>query len=191
MENDGILLTDRLFVRKLKDGDQDLVFQITQESSLFSTLPQNEEYTDIYRKSSWEEVNISNIFNAMMFLRDTGEFVGKICMQFIDKPLPELGIDILKKHRNHGYGPEVITAFSEWYAKKFGLTEYKVRISKENSHSIHVFEQLGAEFIGTSSFVSEAALDVIKNMLPDANLSELSQDSVREYLMKLPMTDRR
>lgn len=63
----------------------------------------------------------------------------------------------------------------------------KVRISKDNAHSIHIFEKLGAKFIGATSFVSDNAIDMIQELLPDANLSEFSKDRVREYILELPV----
>ncbi len=179
-----IAYTDRLYLRMLEEADEELVFQILLESSTIKLFQNNAELADRFRKANWEEVTVSTTVNALVFVSATNEFVGKVCMQFTDKPLPELGIDILKKHQNKGFGPEAIKAFGSWCTKKRALPAIKVRISKDNSHSIHVFEKLGAEFIGSTSYVSEASLDYFKKALPNANLDELSQDSVREYLLR-------
>ena len=179
-----IAYTDRLYLRMLEETDEEFVFQILSEYSSIKLFQNNSELANLYRKANWEEVTGPTTVNALIFTKDTNEFVGKVCMQFVDKPMPELGIDILKKYQNKGYGPEAIIAFSDWYTKKHSLPAVKVRISKDNSHSIHIFEKLGAEFIGSTSYVSEASLDYFKKTLPDANLDELSQDSVREYLLR-------
>ena len=182
-----IAATERLTIRQIEDGDQDLVYNLSQESSLMSNLPKDDEYVKIYRKVCWDETNSPNTYNGMVFLKDSGVFVGKICMQHTDSNLPELGIDVMRACQNHGYGPEAIVAFCNWYSVTFGLTEVKVRISEENAHSIHVFEKLGAEYDKATSYFSADALAALKEKLPDADLSVLSQESVRDYLLRLPV----
>lgn len=184
---DIIAITERLILRLMDEGDKENIFKLAMESPLLSNLPRDESYMDLYRKASWEEVSTPNTFNVLMFLKEDNSFVGKVCMQFIDKPLPELGIDILSSFRNKGYGPEAIIAFCNWYSENKGLPKVKVRISKENSHSVYVFEKLGAEFQDSTSYISENSIDMIRQMLPDADLSELSKNSVREYILHLPL----
>ena len=185
--SDFIATTERLLIRQIEDGDQDLVYNLSQESSLMSNLPKDDEYVKIYRKVCWDETNSPNTYNGMVFLKDSGVFVGKICMQHTDSNLPELGIDVMRACQNHGYGPEAIVAFCNWYSATFGLAEVKVRISEENAHSIHVFEKLGAEYDKATSYFSTDALVAMKAKLPDADLSILSQESVRDYLLRLPI----
>ena len=182
-----IAITKRLYIREIEDGDQDLVYELSQESSLFSDMPRDDEFVALYKKYNWEEANSPCTYNGMIFRKDTDEFVGKICMQFTDREVPELGIDIMNAMKNFGYGPEAIEAFCTFYWSKTGVAKIKVRISKSNSHSIHIFEKLGAEYIGSTSYVSENSLDMMRELLPDADLGELSQDSVREYILHLPM----
>lgn len=186
--SDLIATTARLVIRKIKDGDQDLVYGLSQESSLLANFLKDDEYVELYRKVCWDETNDHNTYNGMIFLKDSGKFVGKICMQHIDRDLPELGIDIMKAHQNHGYGPEAIIAFCNWYSVTYGLREAKVRISQENTHSIHIFEKIGAKYDQATSYLSKDALDALKEKLTDADLSVLSQNSVRNYLLQLPVS---
>ena len=186
--SDFIATTDRLFIRKIEDSDQDLVYALSQESSLLSSFPKDDEYVDLYRKVCWDETNSPNTYNGMIFIKDSGEFVGKVCMQHIDRELPELGIDIAKVFQNHGYGPEAIIAFCNWYSATYGLRVVKVRISEENAHSMHIFEKLGAEYDKATSYLSEDALNALREKLPDADLSVLSQNSVRDYLLQIPFS---
>jgi len=182
-----IATTERLYIREIEEGDQDLVYALSQESSVLSGVQQDEEYVELYKKFNWEEATKPTIYNGMVFLKDTDEFVGKICMQYIDRPTPELGIDIMKAYHNNGYAPESIRAFCNYYFNSRGVAEIMVRISKENNHSMHVFEKLGAEYVRSTSFVSENSLDMMQQLLPDADLTELSQNSVKEYLLRLPL----
>lgn len=183
-----IATTERLFIRKIEDGDQDLVYALSQESSLLSSFPKEDEYAELYRKVCWDETNSPNTYNGMIFVKDSGEFVGKVCMQYTDRELPELGIDITKVSQNRGYGPEAIVAFCNWYSAVYGLRVVKVRISKENAHSMHVFEKLGAEYDKATTYLSKDALNALREKLPDADLSVLSQNSVRDYLLQIPIS---
>lgn len=180
-----ITTTERLLLREICEADKERVFHLSGGSTLLENTFQTEGFAEIFQQYCWEEVNAPNTYNCMAFRRDNGEFIGKVCMQYTDKPMPELGIDICKEYRGQGYGPEVIIAFCNWYAKKHQLPEIKVRISKNNTHSIHVFEKLGARFIGSTSFVSDNTIDTIKEFLPDADMSEFSKDRVREYIIDL------
>lgn len=181
-----ITTTSRLVIRKIEDGDQDLVYNISREIPALESFQEDCEFLKLYREVCWNETNSPNIYNGMIFLKDSGIFVGKICMQNIDHAVPELGIDIMKAHQNCGYGPEAIIAFCNWYSATYKIYEIKVRIREENTHSIHVFEKLGAKCDKATSYFSKDVQDVIKRQLPDADLSVLSQNSVKDYLLQLP-----
>lgn len=92
----------------------------------------------------------------------------------------------MRSMQNRGYGPEAIVVFCRYYFELRKIDQVKVRISKDNKHSIHIFEKLGAQFVRSTSFVSENSLAMMRELLSDADLSELSQDSVREYVLHLP-----
>lgn len=187
IDSNLIAQTKRLFIRKIEVDDQDLIYSLYQETSLSSSPAKDDKFTELYHKVFWNETNRPNIYNGMIFLNCSGAFVGRICMQHIDSPLPELGIDIMKAYQNQGYGPEAIVAFCNWYSAKFGLHKIKVRIQKENTHSIHIFEKLGAEYNVSSPYFSNEILDVLKTKLPHSDLSSLTQNNIRDYLLQLPI----
>lgn len=182
-----ITTTKRLHMRKMKDGDQDLLYSISREASFFSSVQISSEFEELYRQINWKENNAPDIYNAMIFLNDSGDFIGKICMQNIDRDLPELGIDILKAYQNQGYGPEAIIAFCNWYFLTYGLRKVKVRIDEDNAHSIHIFEKLGAKYDQSTTYMPKDALEALEERLPGADLSALSKDNVRNYLLRLPI----
>jgi hypothetical protein len=102
----------------LEETDAENFFQLYKETTSSPYLLEENEYSELYRKTCWTEATTPSTFNAMLFLKDSNDFVGRICMQFIDSPLPELGIDILKIHQNKGFGPEAIIGFCNWFYKK-------------------------------------------------------------------------
>ncbi|MDD5911735.1 MAG: GNAT family N-acetyltransferase [Bacteroidales bacterium] len=181
-----VALSKRLYIREIEEGDRELVYNLSQESSVMKGTQQDTEYVALYKQFNWEEANNPSTYNGMIFLKDSQEFVGKICMQHTDAPEPELGIDIMRSMQNRGYGPEAIVVFCRYYFELRKIDQVKVRISKDNKHSIHIFEKLGAQFVRSTSFVSENSLAMMRELLSDADLSELSQDSVREYVLHLP-----
>ncbi|MBE6980725.1 MAG: GNAT family N-acetyltransferase [Ruminococcaceae bacterium] len=181
--------TQRIVLRLIEDADRDLIFKLSKESMMISALPQDDKFQEMYKQTCWEEVNRPSIFNVLIFLKDTGEFIGKICMQFIDDPLPELGIDLLKKFQNFGYGPEAIIAFANWYGQVHSLSQIRVRISKENDHSRHVFEKLGAVYSEDTPSVNPGFVAMMKDLLPDADISALTLNNVRDYILHLPVIE--
>lgn len=185
--NEFIVITSRLFIRSIKDDDLDLVYSLEKENSVLSDFTEDEKYEELFRTAVWEETNRPNIYNGMIFLKDSEKFVGKICMQGINSELPELGIDIVNSYQNQGYGSEAIIAFCNRYYEMYGVDRVKVRIREENARSIHVFEKIGAEYDRATSYFSEEQLNMFKDKIPDADLSQLLQNSVRDYLLKLPI----
>lgn len=183
-----VIETQRIIIREIEDTDRDLVYQLSKESVMLSALPQDEKYQEMYKQTCWEEVNRPSIFNALIFHKETGSFVGKICMQFIDDPLPELGIDLLQKYQNCGYGPEAIVPFANWYGQQHGLSQIKVRISKENNHSRHVFEKLGAIYNEDTPSFNPSFVAMMEKLLPDADLSSLTLNNIRDYILRLPIS---
>lgn len=123
-----------------------------------------------------------------MFLADSETFVGRICMKHINETMPELGIEILNTYQNKGYGPEAIKAFCKWYANEYNVNEVSVRIKIENTHSIHIFEKLGAKLIGQSSSISDESINIIQNYFSEDILGIWKNDT-RDYLLGIPVED--
>ena len=143
--------------------------------------------TENFREICWRNETAPGILPALVFLRNREILVGRVCMQKIDTPMPELGIDILAEHRNNGFGPEAIVAFCNWYAEKYNLAKVSVRISKENSHSIHVFEKLGAVYRRSTTYLPADMLERMQQELPGRDFGSLLQKSVREYTLEIPI----
>lgn len=187
--SNSIVTTARLVIRKIEDGDRNLISHLAQESpeyEFFSTYPKI-DMRDSLCDFFWEEANRSDLYYGMIFLKDSGEFIGEVSMQHIDQPLPELGVELLSAYQNQGYGPEAMIAFCNWYSETYGLREVKARIRDENAHSIHVVEKLGGKYDAFTPFFPKKMLDVLKEQVPTADLSEFKQNSVREYLLQLPI----
>ena len=187
----SIVNTPRLTIRKIEieDGDRDLISRLAEKSPEFGFFSnfRGGDKLDLLYQFFWDEAIRSDQYNCLIFLKDNGEFIGHINMQKIDSALPELGIELLDAYQNQGYGPEAIIAFCNWYSKTYELQKVKAKISDENTHSIHVVEKLGASYVAFTPFFSPKILDTLKEKLPGADLSEFTQNSIREYILRLPI----
>lgn len=182
-----ITTTDRLELREIQNSDKHFIFELADELHSASFSKENEDFRKKFNQVYWEKITSPDTFNALIFLKGTDDFVGRICMQHIDKDVPELGIDILSRHQNKGLAPESVVAFCNWYSDKYKIEKTKIRIENENAHSIHVFEKLGAEYVSPTPFYEDEVLETLRQKFPDADLSELLQLNVREYVLQLPI----
>lgn len=189
-----IVKTKRLLIRELNENDFDVVVPLIKEGELISKYLDDPEILELFLKKSWKEIRKPDIFNGLIFLLNSNEFCGRICMQNINDSVPEIGIDILNKHKNNGYAPESIAAFANWYGEKHSIKLAKVRIWKNNTHSIHVFEKLGAKFEGQHPYFSDEILEMLreklpdlKKKLPDSDFSKFEANAPLTYYLKLPI----
>ena len=176
-----IARTKRLMIRTLDETDYETVLPLLKEGTIASQYADQQVLLEEFAYRVWKRI-IANDYNGLIFLVENNEFCGRVCMQDVENPIPELGIDILKKHQNNGYGPEAIRAFANWYGEKHGIKLLKVRIFQSNSHSIHVFEKLGARFEGPHSFFPDDVVMSIKESFPD-----LETKAPFTYYLDLPI----
>lgn len=182
-----IVTTERLELREIQDRDKPFISESADELHSASFSKENDDFRKEFNQVYWEKITSPDTFNALMFLKGTDNFVGRICMQHIDEDVPELGIDILSRHQNKGFAPESVVAFCNWYSDKYKIDKTKIRVENENAHSIHVVEKLGAEYVSPTPFYDNNILETLRKKFPDTDLSELLQLNVREYLLHLPI----
>lgn len=177
--------TERLHVRKLTKKDFDLIASIWRERFPILLLNDKAE-SDIFLQDLWKDSQTATTLTGLIFLRNNDIFCGRVNMQQIDQRKPEVGIDILRKYQNQGYGPEAVTGFVNWYGEIYHISEVKVRISSKNAHSIHIFERLGAEFVLEELMFPEK-IQAIRESLPENEVRVFEELKVREYTLKLPI----
>lgn len=181
--------TKRLYLRQMTDDDFELMSRIWIERcpTLFEMFDDGEELQEKFLRDMWETTQDPTILTHVIFLRDGDQFCGRVNMQKTDEEIPELGIDLLGEYQNQGYGPEAIAAFANWYGKSRHISEIKVLITAVNTHSAHVFQKLGAEYIQDDPSFLKAAENLAKD-LPEKREAIMGDLRVREYLLKLPIT---
>lgn len=180
--------TKRLYIRQMTEDDFERISRIWTERcpTLFEMFDGGEELQEKFLRGMWETTQDPTILTYMLFLRDGDRFCGRVNMQKIDEEIPELGIDLLGKYQNQGYGPEAIAAFANWYGKSCHISEIKVRITAANVRSTHVFQKMGAEYIQDDPSFLKAAENLAKD-LPEKRETIMGDLCVREYLL-MPVT---
>ena len=63
----------------------------------------------------------------------------------------------------------------------------KAKIFKDNSHSIHVFEKLGAEFVKSVPSFEKELLNKLTEKLPNEDISRLYEENINEYILNIPI----
>lgn len=177
--------TERLYIRELSDGDFDLISSVWRER--FPPLLLNDETESVpFLQNLWKDNRTSAILTGLVFLHKGNTFCGRVNMQHVDKEKPEVGIDILRDYQGHGYGPEAVTGFVNWYGSNYSVSQIKVRISSANAHSIHVFEKLGAEFV-LEELMFPDKMQMIRESLPENEVKAFENMKIREYILNLPI----
>lgn len=120
-----------------------------------------EEYVELHRQVNGENTLFKNPMVMDLMWEETingktkvysiynmeGQFCGSIELQKPTSDTPEIGIDLLESYRNKGVAPSVVPLFAKAVCKQRNVQYFIIRITASNSHSKHVFEKLGAEFI--------------------------------------------
>ena len=182
-----LIETERLYIRKMNDADRDLTKQIFAEGEFADKYRDDAEMYKLMETAIWEDICQPDTINGMIFEKGTREFCGRVCMQRIDEEYPEIGIELLRSKQNQKIGPEAIVAFSNWYHKEYGISCVRVRIAEENTHSRHVFEKLGAIFLGRQSNLSDVVLAWAEENVPNFDRAELEKEGVPTFSLALPL----
>ena len=90
------------------------------------------------------------------------EYCGYIELIDPSNSTPEIGIEIVKDHRNKGIAKRVVFLLINETEKIEKKPYYRVRIVEDNMHSRHVFEKMGAEFNNSNSTKYQNVIKVCK-----------------------------
>lgn len=79
---------------------------------------------------------------------ENGEYCGCIELQNFRSTTPEIGIDLLESKRNKGIAEKAVRLLVQKVCAEQSVDYFLIKIMSNNPHSRHVFEKMGAEFIG-------------------------------------------
>ena len=133
----------------------------------------------------WKEIIKDTDLNCIIRDPHSSTIYGKIVLQGYKNELPELGIDIFPEYQNRGIAPEAIKLFLQYCDSHYNIRKVKVRIRKNNAHSNHVFQKLGAKFQYDESFFSQAALSLLKKTLKGTDVSGFEKKTINVYHLSI------
>ena len=178
--------TERLFIRTMDETGCKIVCELFKERESYKKA-KDRSFQKVLLTCLWNDAKQETTYNGLIFLRDTHQFCGRVCVQHTDRAVPELGIDILRGYQNRGIGPEAVKAFVDSYCVEQHVPRVDIRIQKDNRHCIHVFEKLGAKYDGFFPFYSPEVLDAIKKQHPGEDISELEEPTIHFYHFDIPI----
>lgn len=134
--------TDRLIIRPLQESDKDYYMALRIETSdirqAYETMPEFREY-------EWEkEFEGDGDASFCIFLKPDRIFVGSCSYQNFKSDTVELGIDLVKEHRNKGIGTEVVNGLVRKAGELFPGKSIILRTNANNVLCRRVAEKCGA-----------------------------------------------
>ena len=104
-----------------------------------------------YYKADMEHANDSNVFRWSVFLKDTGECIGRVsCHEAksegyeIDDPsIRGVGWYIAPKYKGHGYGNEAAQAMMDYMFNECEIDEIRTGAAIQNPASWKIMEKFG------------------------------------------------
>lgn len=76
------------------------------------------------------------------------DYCGSTELQNPDSNTPEIGIDLMENKRNQGIAAKVVKMLVKKVCQERNVEYFLIRISSRNTHSRHVFEKMGAIYMG-------------------------------------------
>ncbi len=181
---------DMIILCKITDDDKENYCQLFKQVSSTPKL-----YFDVVSKESvWDTLKYLSDLNYSIFDK-SGNYCGNIMLQRPASSTPEIGVDIMERHRNKGIAVRAIKLIARRYYNENQIDHFTIRALEENTHSRHMIEKTGAVFLMTEnpsarmiSGLREAALnpenaDIKEKLLDKANTLENCSDRAFVYAL--------
>lgn len=143
MERKEFISDGKYFIYPIADEDREDYTELHRQTNGETTLFKN----PVTKNMMWE-VTLNGVTKIYSIYNSENQYCGSIELQNPTSETPEIGIDLLENFRNKGIAPLVIPMFAKAVCKQQNVRNFIIKITASNSHSIHIFEKLGAEFIG-------------------------------------------
>jgi [ribosomal protein S5]-alanine N-acetyltransferase len=129
------------------DYVDDIFHEFTEEITTYMNPapPKKIEDTISFINKSIQEREQSKLYQMVILLKESKEFLGCCGIEEIDTTTPELGVWIKKSAHGHGYGLETIKALKEWAEHNLSYDYLKYLVIPENYPSRRIPELLGGQ----------------------------------------------
>lgn len=151
MNNDGKNMNKEIYAAgegyilyPLSDIDRDNHVELKRQVNGDNTLFLNPATKDIM----WNAAIRRDKDILFSIYEENGEYCGCIELQNFRSTTPEIGIDLLESKRNKGIAAKAVRLLVQKVCAEQSVDYFLIKIMSNNPHSRHVFEKMGAEFIG-------------------------------------------
>ena len=166
-QNETILETKRLLLRKWTDADCDALFEILRDTEVVRYLADGKPFSmeKVKEFLAWaESYERENGFCRWKIIeKSSGEIIGSCGFA---RPHGteeiELGYLFAKNRWGRGYATEIAAAASDYGFKKLGFREIIAMTDVENTASQRVLEKIGFTSRGIEVFNGEESLVFVK-----------------------------
>lgn len=128
----------------LSDIDRDNHVELKRQVNGDNTLFLNPATKDIM----WNAAIRRDKDILFSIYEENGEYCCCIELQNFRSTTPEIGIDLMESKSNHGIAAKAVRLLVQKVCAEQSVDYFLIKIMSNNPHSRHVFEKMGAEFIG-------------------------------------------
>lgn len=132
---------DMIILCKIEEEDKENYCRLCKEASSSPEL----YFDEISKSTIWYSVkHTSNKYYSIF--DKSGNYCGNITLQRPASSTPEIGIDLMKSHRNKGIAVRAIRLLARRYYNENKIDHFILRALEKNTHSRHMIEKTGAIF---------------------------------------------
>ncbi|KHF40646.1 GNAT family N-acetyltransferase [Halalkalibacter okhensis] len=144
--------SERLLIRMPKPGDGKVVFDAIQASIKelqpwlpFAQKEPSEQETEINIRDAYVKFLQREDLRLLIFLKDTGEFIGSSGLHRINWDVPkfEIGYWIDSRYSGNGYISEAVQEIAHFAFRELKACRLEIRCDSKNDKSRKVPERLG------------------------------------------------
>ena len=160
------------------DGEYSLCPIIEDDREYYVTLreqvsgPETLFLNPVCKDLMWDQV-LTGETKYYSVINRAGEFCGCIELQHPASLMPEIGIELLAHKRNQGIAKKAIKLLVLKANEEHPVDSYLIRILSRNTHSQHVFEQMGAVSIEKRESMLEELMTELEEIAKGEDLSKV------------------
>jgi len=151
INNNIVLESERLYLRKLTFDDAEKNYLYSQEESRKKGIP-NEVYENIQKSrqniefiiSCYEKDDYPYVFAVV--IKNTNEYIGHVSFSKIPEGI-EIGYAICEKHQRKGYAAEIVKAYVQWGKNELALDKIYGLTYTDNIASKKVLRNAEFKFV--------------------------------------------
>lgn len=162
MRNSEILIRDDQYILKVEqEEDKQAYFDLYKESSILAEGMPPDMFREFF-ENQWDNRKEENSLYVSIFREQDAVYLGNIALRYLESRTPELGIDVLKKHRGKGVAYNTLRMFMKWASEIYDIEYFFARIYSDNLASLNLFHKLGATKIGEEPSEYQVFIDRLR-----------------------------